>query len=155
MATSTRWLLMVAIGVVVAVVAGIAVTTMAGGERTYPSGSPERALQDYLRAVSDRDATTAFSFFAPDLLSKCEPKPRESIANRGSTTIRATLDRATTRDGVAEIRVRLSESYGNDGPFGGGDSSFTQTFVLKQVDGQWRFAEAPWPTYCPQPSPVR
>ncbi len=155
MTASTRWLAVVAGTIVVAVVTGILVTTLAGGERTYAPDSPERVVQDYLRAVSDRDATAAFAFFAPDLLAKCEPKPRESISNRGSSTLRASLDRAVTRDDTAEVRVRLTESYGTDSPFGSGDSSFTHTFVLTKLDGQWRFSEPPWPTYCPQPGPFR
>jgi hypothetical protein len=154
-ATSTRWLALVAAGIAVAVIAGIAMTTLAGGERTYAPGSPERTVQDYLRAVSDRDATTALSFFAPDLLSKCEPKPRESISNRGSSSLRATLDRAVTRDSTAEVRVRVTESYDNGSPFGGGDSTFTQTFILTKTGDQWRFSEAPWPTYCPTPGTLR
>ena len=155
MATSTRWLAIVAAAIVIAVVGGIAVNTLAGGERAYAPGTPERAVQDYLRAVSDRDATAAFTFLAPDLLAKCEPKPRESITGRTSNNLRATLDRAVTREGVADVRVRLTESYSSDGPFGSGDNSFTQAFVLQQVGGQWRFTEAPWPIYCPQPAPFR
>ena len=107
----------------------------------------ERATAPLAGAVSDLDEQA--------LAAQCEPKPRESISNRGSSTLRASLDRAITRDSTAEIRVRLTESYNNDSPFGGGDSSFTQTFVLTMVEGQWRFAEAPWPTYCPQPAPLR
>lgn len=158
MTASTRWLAILGAGIVVAVIAGIAVTTLAGGEREYAEGSPERVVQDYLRAVSDRDSTRAFSYFDPALLASCGPKPREAITNRGSTSLRATLDRTAVHDGIAEVRVRLTESYNNDSPFGSGESTFTQTYILKQVDGAWRFAEAPWPTYCPQPAlpvPVR
>ncbi|MEI7925690.1 MAG: hypothetical protein WCI61_05840 [Chloroflexota bacterium] len=156
MATSTRWLAIVAAVIVIAVGGGIVVTTVVGGERAYAPGTPERTVQDYLHAVSDRDATAAFTFLAPDLLAKCEPKPRESISNRGSNTLRATLDRAVTRDGVADVRVRLTESYNSDGPFSSGENTFTQSFILQQVSGEWRFSEAPWPIYCPQPvAPLR
>lgn len=156
MSASTRWLAILGAGIAIAVIAGIAVTTLAGGEREYAEGSPERTVQDYLRAVSDRDSTRAFSYFDPELLAKCEPKPREAIANRGSSTLRATLDRTTVTGDVAEVRVRLTESYNNDSPFGSGESTFTQTYILKKVNDAWRFAEAPWPTYCPQPVlPVR
>ena len=151
MATSNRWLVIVGGVVALAVIAGIAVTVLASGERIYPEGSPERVVQDYLRAVNDRDATAAFGYLAPDLAAKCEPKPRDAISNRGSTSIRATLDRSEVRDSTAEVRVNLTETYGGGAPFGGGESTYTQTFVLKQIDGNWRFSEAPWPIYCPEP----
>ncbi|MDA0301722.1 MAG: hypothetical protein O2822_04275 [Chloroflexi bacterium] len=155
MTASNRWLGLVAAGIAIAVIAGILVTTFAGGEREYAPGTPERAVQDYLRAVSDRDATAAFAFFSPELLERCEPKPRESISSRGDSTIRATLDRSEVRDSTAEVRVRLTESYNTDSPFGSGESTFSQIYVLTRADGEWRFSEAPWPTYCPQPIPVR
>jgi len=156
MSASNRWLMLLGAGIAVAVIAGIAVTTLAGGEREYPADSPERVVQEYLRAVSDRDSTKAFSYFAPALLEACEPKPREAIANRGSNSLRATLDRTIVHDDIAEVRVRLTEIYNSDSPFGSGESTFTQIYVLKRVDGAWRFSEAPWPTYCPVPAvPVR
>ncbi len=154
---SNRWLAIVAGAIALAVVAGIAVTVLAGGERTYEEGTPERAVQDYLRAVGDRDATTALALLAPSIADRCDTIPRDGITDRGTSSIRATLDRTTIRDdGTAEVRVRITESYGSDSPFGGGDSTMTQVFLLTKVDGQWRFSDAPWPTYCPlKPAPAR
>ena len=133
---------------------GLAVAALGRGERTYPEGSPERAVQDYLHAVSDRDALTAFSYLNADLQTRCTAAPRDPIVNRGSTSIRATLDRATVRaDRMAEVHVRIQETYNADSPFSDGGTSSTQAFVLTQSGGQWRFAEPPWPIYCPQPPP--
>ena len=155
MAASNRWLAIVGALIALAVVAGIVVTSFARGERLYPEGSPERTVQDYLHAVSNRDALNAASYLAPDLAQRCDKVPRESITNRGSASIRATLDRATVRgDRLAEIHVRITESYSADSPFASGDSTTTQVFLLTQIDGQWRFSEAPWPMYCP-PIPSR
>lgn len=158
MTASNRWLVIIGTAIASAVVVGIAVTMLASGERHYAEGTPERAVQDYLRAVADRDTTAALTYLAPDLAARCEPRPRESISSRSANSLRATLDRSTVRDATAEVRVRVTESYNSDGPFGGSDSSFTQVFVLKQVGGQWRFSEAPWPLSwldCPpHPGPV-
>ena len=152
MSASTRWLAVVTAVIAVAVLAGIAVTLAAGGERAYPEGSPERAVQDYLHAVGDRDATTATSFLSPELAARCSTTAREPIANRGSSGLRATLDRATTRGETAEVHVRITETYGS-GPFGANESNQTVVFMLARTGGQWRITEPPWPLYCP-PVPV-
>lgn len=157
MTGSSRWLAIVAGGIALAVIAGIAVTVVAGGERRYAEGTPERTVQDYLRAVNDHDATAALAFLSPAATAQCADLPRDSITNRGSSSIRATLDRTTLRDTTAEVRVRITESYGSSGPFGNGESTMTQTFTLVQAQGQWRFSDAPWPLYCAKPIgvPVR
>lgn len=156
MAASNRWLVIVGVAIALAVLAGILVTTFAGGERQYAEGTPERTVQDYLRTVSDRDATAAFAYLTPELTTQCEPKPRESISSRSGDSLRAVLDRTTVRGDTAEVRVNVIERYDAGGPFGGGESNFAQVFVLKQVNGQWRFSESPWPIYCPTPAlPVR
>ena len=79
---------------------------------------------------------------------------REQVA-ACEAAIRATLDRALVRADTAEVRVRLTESYGNDSPFSSGQSSNNQTFTLKQTDGAWRLTDSPWPLYCPAPTPPR
>ena len=153
MSASTRWLAIVAAVIAVAVFAGVIVTLTAGGAETYPEGSPERAVQDYLRAVGDREATTAISFLSPELAARCSTTAREPIANRGSSGLRATLDRATTRGETAEVHVRITETYGS-GPFGANESSQTVVFILARTDGQWRITEPAWPLYCPPGAPV-
>ncbi|MBM4410592.1 MAG: hypothetical protein FJ037_04580 [Chloroflexi bacterium] len=148
MSASTRWLAILAAVIAVAVFAGILVTMGAGGADTYPEGSPERAVQDYLRAVGDREATTALSFISPELAARCSTTSREPIASRGSSGLRATLDRATTRGETAEVHVLITETYGS-GPFGANESNQTAVFILARTDGQWRFTEPPWPLHCP------
>jgi len=152
-AASNRWLVIIGVFIGLAVAGGIAVTSLARGERLYAEGTPERTVQDYLRAVSDRDASKATSYLAPELATRCEQTPRDGITNRSTTSMRATLDRTTYRsDRLVEVQVRLTESY-NDSPFSGGNSTYTQVFVLTQADGAWRFSESPWPLYCPAPTP--
>ena len=153
MAASNRWLAIVGALIALAVVAGIVVTSFARGERLYPEGSPERTVQDYLHAVSDRDASKATSYLSPELTTRCEQTPRDGITNRSASSLRATLDRTTYRsDRQAEVQVRLTETY-NESPFMGGNSTNTQVFVLTQTSGGWRFSESPWPLYCPPPTP--
>lgn len=153
MTASNRWLAIVGAFIALAVIAGIVVTSFARGERVYAEGTPERSVQDYLRAVSDRDANRATSYLAPELATRCGQTPRDGITNRSSSSLRATLDRTTYRgDRQAEVQVRLTETY-NESPFSGGNSAYTQVFVLTQADGAWRFSKSPWPLYCPAPTP--
>lgn len=155
MSTSARWLVIVAVVIAIAVLAGIAVTLGTGGERTYPDGSAERTVQDYLHAVSDRDVTAATSLLSTELVARCSAMAREPIANRGSSGLRATLDRAVTRGETAEVHVRITETFGA-GPFGSNDSSQTVVFVLGRAGGQWHITEPPWPLYCPPaPAPAK
>ena len=152
MSGSTRWLLGVLIGVGLITAAGVAVAL---GTRapSYPADSAEHAVQQYIGAVADRDATTAIALLSSEVVARCESLPREAITNRGRSSLRATLLDITPRDGVTVVRVRITESYG-DAPFGGGESNMEQTFELTRGGAGWRFVEAPWPLYCP-PKPVR
>ena len=107
--TSTRWL--VGVGVVLAlfVAAALMFTAFAGRETVYSEGSPERAVQQYLHAVSDRDVGVATSFMTQELAARCATTYREPIVNRTSS-LRATLDRTTTRADTAEVHVRITET---------------------------------------------
>jgi len=145
---STRWLLLAAFVVILIIAGGVAASVVGGNARTYPDGTPERAVQQYLEAVAANDAPRALEFFSSDLARRCENYPRDSISNRGRTSVRATLEQTNVRDGTATVRVTLIESYGND-PFGGGETDFSTVFELRQEGGEWRFSQPPWPTYCP------
>ena len=152
MSGSTRWLVGVLVVVGLLVVVGV-VAAMGSQPRTYAEDSPEYTVQQYVRAVADRDTTKALSYMSADLIARCDSLPRDPISNRGSSNIRATLDEVTRRDTTAVVRVRITESYG-EAPFGGGESNQDVTFELMQASDGWWFTEAPWPLYCP-PKPVR
>jgi hypothetical protein len=150
---STRWLLLAAVVVVLVIAAGVGASVTGGGARTYPEGSPERAVQQYLQAVAENDAARATEFLSADLAKRCVDYPRDAISNRGRQSVRATLEETTLRNGTASVRVTLIESYGSD-PFGGGESTFSTVFDLRQEGGAWRFSQSPWPLYCPAVAPA-
>lgn len=150
MSASTRWLLLVAGVVAGAVVLAVAIALATQRETSFPAGSPEEAVQLYLRAVADREAELALSFMSSDLVDRCGELPRDAIDYRGDRTFRATLLRTTLRNEKAEVVVELRETYGTP-PFDGGESVWQQTFVLVQEQGEWRFTETPWPLWCPGP----
>ncbi|MBM4416368.1 MAG: hypothetical protein FJ035_09075 [Chloroflexi bacterium] len=145
MSYSIRWL--VALGVLVAalLVGSTLVALLAADEQTFAEGTSERAVQDYLRAAADGNATVAYALLTPQAQQRC-PELRNVIA-RDDLDLRATLERTELRDAAATVRVRLAERYGAP-PFGGGESSQAVIFELVQLEGAWRIADAGWPYYC-------
>ncbi len=143
MASSNRWLAIAGSVIALTVVVGIAVTVIAGGEQVYNEGTPERAVQRYLHAVSDHDVSGAMSYLAPELAKKCDDRLRTALTSRTDRSIRATLDRSMIREGDAEVHVRIAETYASSSPFGSGDYSFTEVFLLSREGGQWQLTETP------------
>jgi hypothetical protein len=123
------------------------VAALAGNEERFADGTPERAVQEYLHAIEDQDATAAFKFLAPALTERCGQPPREMVTQRGDNAFRASLQRTVTEDGAATVYVDLTETF-RDPPFGISDPRQSVVFELTEVDGVWRFAEMPWPLYC-------
>jgi hypothetical protein len=157
MQRSTVVLVLVA-GALVLLVAGAAlVAAFSGNEERFDDGTPERAVQEYLHAIEDQDASAAFEFLAPALIERCGQLPREIVTRRGDTTIRATLDQVETQDSAATVYVDLSETF-EYAPFGMDDPEQSLVFELADIEGAWRFTEMPWPLYClgvPKASDVR
>jgi hypothetical protein len=147
MQRSTVVLALVA-GALVLLIAGAAlVAALSGNEERFADGTPQRAVQQYLHAIDDNDASAAFEFLAPALVERCGSLPRDIVTRRGDSALRATLDRVVNREGTATVYVELSETY-EAAPFGISDPEQSLVFELAQVDGAWRFSEMPWPLYC-------
>lgn len=147
LSASTRWLVGIGVAVAAAAVLGVVVALVAGGAQSFPDGSPERAVQQYLEAVGDRDAGAALDFISPALLDECT-MPRDAITGRIDYRFRATLDETVTRaDDRVDVHVTITESFG-DPPFGGGESSWPLVLELTNEEGEWRFTQVPWPLYC-------
>jgi len=159
MSRSTQLLIAVGASVLVIVVISVVVAMIAGDEQDFPAGSPERAVQRYLRAIEDRDTDAAIALFSDDLTARCDLEPLRTNLRQGyNTDFRATLLDTTDRGDTTEVRVRLTEYYGDD-PFNRGESRRDQLFVLEQSAEGWRFTEPPWPSSCPParelPAPAR
>ena len=153
MARSTVVLLAIAALFVAVLSAAALIASRAGDETQFEEGTPERAVQRYLQAVEDSDATTALSFLSPALVTRCGKPERQQITQRGNSSIRATLQRSEVDGSSATVTIRLIETF-REAPLGISDQSQTVAFELESVDGQWKFAEMPWPMewYCAQPA---
>jgi hypothetical protein len=141
-----------AIGAVLAVIAAVAaiVVALLGDEQQFADGTPERTVQLYLKAVDQRDPNAAIALIGAPVLDRCGVVPRETIAQRGTASLRATLERTDKRGMTATVFVRLNEIY-RDAPLGLSDPTQSLSFELVMTDGGWRFAQMPWPMFCAYP----
>ena len=137
-------------------------------EEPLPVGTPEAAVQLFLKGVEDESFELAYGFLSSDLMVDCAVD--EFFGTTGGLRDRLIDDRITlegvkTVKDTAFVTVRFTRFHGT-GPFGASESSYEQRFSLRQEDGEWRFTEYPWPFFrCgpfkpviethPTPSPTR
>lgn len=148
MARSTVLLIVIALLLAATIGAAATVASLRGGEKQLPDGSPERAVQLYLNAIEDRDATAALAHLSPSLTARCGEIPRDMITARSEGSLRATLDDVRLDGNAATVRIQLTETFGG-APFGVSDPKQTLVFELERVNEEWRFSQMPWPLYCP------
>lgn len=151
MSASTRWIVLIGAATLTLVLASVAVAQFVDREVEYEIGTPEGAVQAYLRAVTERDATTAHSFYSAELRDSCDITHLRDSLRWESDNFRATLSDVVSQGDTTEVRVSIVQTYGS-GPFGRSESVFEQTFVLADIEGDWRFVEVPWPSWCPEPA---
>ena len=134
-------------GAVVAVLlaAGV-IAALLGGERVLQEGTPERAVQDHLKAVFDKDYAAVQASLSGDLDDcRVEDLVRQGFRIGGTVSDRRfTLEETQLVNGAAIVTVRVA-SFSSDGPFGSYESSYTQTYSLREEGAEWKFTRYPWP----------
>ncbi len=152
--SSNRWLLAAGVGLVVLVVASIAVGTTRRAETPFPEGSPERAVQLYVRAVEAGDAVALHALLSPEAQKRCELATiRQSLRFPNERDLRVTLRDSNVTGESAVIRVRVTESTGSQ-PFESGTYDHDETFDLVRATGAWLIDQPTWPVYCPPNFPT-
>ena len=139
------------------VLAGLTVTALAIGAvagalrepAELPADTPEGVVQAYLQAVLDGDVGAARAHLDEATAERCTAADYRQGWVPESLT--ATLDdvRIAAPAGgsaEAEVDVRLRTVAGPE-PFGGGDFSSLETFVLTREDGDWQLTGEPWPVF--------
>lgn len=134
--------LAVVIGVVVlvAVVAGIVAATRPSNE--FQPGTPEAAVQGFVQALIDGDASEAADFLAS--ASDCDVGDVERA--RGLDPARVLLQNAETENGTVRVTVDVVTGSGG-GPFDLEEYSQSHTYVLVQEGEEWRITNEPWPLF--------
>ena len=59
---------------------------------------------------------------------------------------RVTLEKSQVIEDTAFVTVRISQFRGS-GPFSTSESNFEQRYSLVREEGDWKFAESPWPFF--------
>lgn len=132
-----------------ALLVGSVVVALLDEAEPLPEGTPEAAVQRYLKATGDQEYKLAYSLLSATLQEQCtleqfyggSPAPESRLGDN-----RITLEETKTIDDTAFVTVRVAQLRGG-GPFGTQESSFEHRFTLRQEIGEWRFAEYPWPYF--------
>ena len=149
------WLLGGAALLGVLLIGSVAVALLDEAE-PLPEGTPEAAVQRYLKAAETEDYQLAYSLLSSTLRKHCTLEQFYGASLDHGDRIgdsRITLEDTDTLDDMAFVTVRITNVRGG-GPFGTQESSFERRFTLGREDGEWRLTEAPWPYYrCDPPNP--
>lgn len=154
--SARRWLVATAATVVVLIALAVLVVALRPSDVAAPPGSPEAAVQAYVRAVLDGDLAAARATFAADLAAACPPsvfgtRVRDALwwggaATRDDWHVRV-LDSAALSDGRHRVRVRVQRTVASP-PFDVGSMTSEHAFVLALEDGAWKLASLEWPAPC-------
>ncbi len=134
------------------------VVAMTSGEEALSEGTPEGAVQQYLKAVEADDYPAAYGWLSERLKQDCTLEQFAGGDFPGNDRLKDTRVSLVETRKVGDttfVTVRITQFYGGGGPFDASESSYEQLFTLKQEDGQWRLSEYPWPFYgCRRFEPV-
>ena len=144
--TANRSLLAIGAGVIALVVVTLAVVLLTddGGQTSFPSDSPEAALQGYLAALEDDDVDAAYAAFSSDVQSRVshDAFEREVDLRRSPDEPPDTryLVASTSLDGdTAQVTITVEEFY-EDG-LGGSTNRYDREIHLIREDGAWHIDE--------------
>lgn len=142
------WLIGGAVLLGVLLIAAIVVALLER-EEPLPEGTPEAAVQRFLKAVEDDDFKGAYGFLSSELKQDCSVEDFFGRVGPLDTRLkndRITLERTTPLDGTTLVTVRITRFRGS-GLFGASESSFEQSYTLRQEEGEWKFTGYPWPFF--------
>ena len=146
-----------AVAILVALLIASVAVALLRGEPELDAGSPEDAVQRYVRALADGDYEAMRAMWAPEVRERC---PLEDVATGGwyggyapfpSYTIgefentRLTLEDVYEAGDVTNVRLEAIETRGG-GLFGPSGYSRHMVFSLRQYDGEWLIVRhnEPW-----------
>ena len=121
-----------------------------------PEGTPERAVQLFLRAIEEEDFKSAYSVLSEETQRECNIEHFVGAGFRPERLMkdsRVTLKNTRLLNGTAVVEARVTQ-IGSNEPFGASEWSHEERFTLKQESGEWRLSEYFWPRIgCTGPFP--
>ena len=144
--SSRSRVVLISIGVVVAVLVGVAVVIALQPPPVFDPATPEGTAQGYFQALHDRDDDVVRSYLTDDLSSRCDAPGYLEGFGRYDERDPASVSIVSTEieDDTASVEVRISVTYG-EGPFIGGSDTFDETLVMVHQDNRWLISEPAWP----------
>lgn len=129
-------------------IASVAVALLRG-ESELDAGSPEAAVQRYIRALTARDFDGVYSMWAPEIQERCAVE-EVAVGRRYDYDLETLEEARVALDDVEEVgdltNVRVKATYTSGGMFVPSQYTNRMTFSLRQYDGDWRIVHHydPW-----------
>lgn len=123
-------------------------------EAVLEAGTAEARVQEFLRTFEDEDYASAHAMMSDTLQAECPIEDfvaRDRFQRNQLRDSRITLQDTQVFDGTTNVNVSITSFYANE-PFGTSESSYVQTYQLRQdAEGEWRFInQYPYPVFnCP------
>ena len=150
--SSSRWLAGTTVAVVaIAVISSIVALGTGSSTVTLDEGSPEAAVHDFMLAIDDRDLDAAYALLHPDARVECSLEqfrlqiPRVQDRNRD---VRVRLSSVREIPNGVEVTVEITQFSQPDIfelDFVLRDGAYVATFMVRELDDEWRLVSAPWP----------
>lgn len=109
----------------------------------FAEGTPPRAIQDYLRAVRERDAERAYDFFSSDAQRRMSFRDFSSNISGYGMSAENTRIRLEDSD-IAGDRATLTleiQQFNDASLFDSNRYEYERTIVLVREDGEWKIDE--------------
>jgi hypothetical protein len=141
-----RGFLGIVLGIVGLVVVTVAIVLLAGNRppTAYPAGTPEAALQDYLRAWEARDFDATWASFTTDARARTTwEEYRNQVVAHGTWAQppngpirRVFIDRTTVRGDRAELALTIEETWIQG--LSASRNHYALTLTMAREGGTWR-----------------
>ncbi len=124
-------------------------------EQSFEDGTPEKAVQDFLKAYADEDYARVYELWAEDLRKDCTrddyiEKVVGSNGRLSDSRIRLTDTEYVGDDSERAMVLARVSRISSDGPFSTSESDHRQRYTLALEAGVWKFTAVPWPSAgCP------
>ena len=144
--TDRSRVVLIAIGIVVAVLVGVAVVFALQSPEVLDPTTPEGTTQGYFQALQEGDEDLVASYLTDDIRETCDEFSHFGAFNRYPVgeSVRVVIVRTDIDDGEAAVEVEIMLTYG-EAPFEVDSDRFHETLVMKHSADRWLISEPPWP----------
>jgi hypothetical protein len=142
MKTSSRFLLVFGIVILVVVTIAVILAVLGGNQpvKLLPEDSAEGTVQRFLMAVKEQDYAKAYTFISPQSeYYKENPYDnwvRSTQSMRGNSSWKASIVKSTVRENDATVEVAV-DVFRPEGPLGNSVNTNRIMFLLQKTNGKW------------------